>query len=230
MSIADNLLRIRERIAEAELRAGRSAGSVRLMAVSKFHPAESVREALDAGQTLFGENRVQEAVEKFDPIMRDRPDTVLHLIGTLQRNKVAKIIPFASCLQSVDRLDLLVEIERQAALRARVIDVLFEYHTGEASKSGYADRDNLFRSIDLLSGMSHVRCSGLMTMAPFTDDRAAIRESFRALAALQRECATRYPALDFSMLSMGMSHDFEIAIEEGSTLVRVGTAIFGERA
>lgn len=230
MSVRDNLSRIRERIAEAERRAGRCAGSVRLMAVSKFHPAEAVREALDAGQKLFGENRVQEAVEKFDPIMRERPDAELHLIGTLQRNKVAKIIPVASCIQSVDRAELLVEIEKQAASRSRVIDVLFEYHTGEASKSGYADRDGLFRSIDLVSGMSHVRCSGLMTMAPFTDDRAVIRESFRALASLQRECAVRYPTLDFSVLSMGMSQDFEIAIEEGSTLVRVGTAIFGERA
>lgn len=230
MSIAENLAHVRERIADAERKAGRKPGSVALMAVSKFHPAEAVLEAMAAGQNLFGENRVQEATEKFAQVAAQRSGAELHLIGTLQRNKVSKIISVASCVQSVDREELLAEIERQAAARDLSIRVLFEFHTGEESKSGYPDRDSLFRSIDLLAGMPHVRCSGLMTMAPFTADRDAVRASFSALKSLQGECVRRYSALDFSVLSMGMSADFEIAIEEGSTLVRVGTAIFGERA
>ena len=230
MSIAENIARVREKIADAERKAGRKEGSVALMAVSKFHPAGSVLEAMAAGQRLFGENRVQEATEKFAEVAARQPGAELHLIGTLQRNKVAKIITVASCVQSVDREELLSEIERQAAARDLSIRVLFEFHTGEESKSGYPDRDSLFRSIDLLAAMPHVRCSGLMTMAPFTADRDAVRASFSALKSLQDECHRRYSALDFSILSMGMSADFELAIAEGSTLVRVGTAIFGERA
>lgn len=229
MSIAENLTRVRERIAEAERKAGRKSGSVTLMAVSKFHPAESVLEAMAAGQNLFGENRVQEATEKFAQVGASRPRAELHLIGSLQRNKVAKIITVASCVQSVDRAELLTEIEKQASARDLSLRVLFEFHTGEESKSGYPDRDALFRSIDLLAGMPHVRCSGLMTMAPFTADSARVRASFGMLKSLQDECQRRYPQLDFSILSMGMSGDFELAIAEGSTLVRVGTAIFGER-
>ncbi len=229
MGIAENLALVRERIEEASRRAGRDPSSVALMAVSKFHPAESVLEAMAAGQRLFGENRVQEATEKFIRVKEIQPDAELHLIGSLQRNKVSKIIGIASCIQSVDRAELLAEIERQAAARDTVISILFEYHTGEESKAGYADRDSLFRSIDLLPEMPRVRCAGLMTMAPFTADQAAVKASFRSLAALQGECQRRYPALDFSTLSMGMSSDYGIAIEEGSTLVRIGTAIFGER-
>jgi len=220
---------IRERIALAETRSGRAPGSARLMAVSKFHPGEAVLEAVAAGQTLFGENRVQEADSKFPSIIASRPDVELHLIGSLQRNKVSKIVRIASCIQSVDREDLLAEIAGQSAAIGRTIDILFEFHTAEDSKSGYAEKDALFRSLDLLESMPSVRCRGLMTMAPFTDDRNAVRASFKKLAALRSECASRYPSLDFSVLSMGMSADFEIAIEEGSTLVRVGTAIFGER-
>jgi pyridoxal phosphate enzyme (YggS family) len=229
MSVRENLGLIRERIALAETRAGRVPGSVALMAVSKFHPAEAVLEAVGAGQTLFGENRVQEAGSKFPAILASHPEVELHLIGSLQRNKVSKIIRIASCIQSVDRGDLLAEIAAQTAACGRTVDVLFEYHTAEDSKSGYAGKDDLFRSLDLLESMPSVRCRGLMTMAPFTDDHGAVRSSFRRLAALREECAIRYPSLDFSVLSMGMSSDFEIAIEEGSTLVRVGTAIFGER-
>lgn len=230
MGIAENLAIVQERIHNAERRAGRSEGSVRLMAVSKFHPAESVLAAVTAGQLLFGENRVQEAVPKFASVQTNRADVSLHLIGTLQRNKVKQVLPYACCIQSVDRDDLLLEIEKQAALINKTISVLFEYHTGESSKAGYTDRDTLFRSIDLLASLPHIRCEGLMTMAPFTKDRDAVRSSFQALSQLREECHTRWSALSFDILSMGMSSDYEIAIEEGSTLVRIGTAIFGERA
>jgi pyridoxal phosphate enzyme (YggS family) len=229
MSVSDNLARIRESISEIALRAGRPADSVQLLAVSKFHPAEAVMEAARAGQRLFGENRVQEAVEKFPAILQSIPDISVHLIGQLQRNKVKTAVSLAGCIQSVDRAELLIEIEKQAALAGKTIDILFEMHTGEDSKSGYPDDDALFRSIDLLDSMSHVRCRGLMTMAPFTTDEQLVRHSFRSLAATRQACIRRYSALDFSELSMGMSADYEIAIAEGSTMVRIGTAIFGER-
>ena len=230
MSIATNLVRIREAIAEAEHRSGREKDSVRLMAVSKFHPAEAVREAIGAGQLLFGENRVQEATGKFSPILESSPGVELHLIGSLQRNKVKEIVRLASCIQSVDRSELLLEINRQAQEAGRTVRILFEYLTGEDTKSGYVSADELFRSLDLLDGLASVRCAGLMTVAPFTADRETVRKSFGTLRTLRDECVRRYPELDFSELSMGMSGDFDIAIEEGSTLVRVGTAIFGERA
>lgn len=229
MSVAENLQRIREKIADAERRAGRASGSVRLMAVSKFHPASAVLEAIGAGQVLFGENRVQEAQDKFPPILEAHPETELHLIGSLQRNKAGKILKIATCIESVDRAELLLEIGKQVSASGKKTEILFECHTGEESKAGYLDRDELLRSIDLLASMPLVVCRGLMTMAPFTQDRDSIRASFRTLAALRDECARRYPDIDFSVLSMGMSSDFDIAIEEGSTLVRVGTAIFGER-
>lgn len=229
MSVADNLARIRDLVGEAERRAGRESGLVRLMAVSKFHPASAVIEAAKAGQTLFGENRVQEAEGKFDEVRKAAPGVELHVIGSLQRNKAGKAVAIASCIQSVDRMELLETISSYASKSAKKIGILFEYHTGEESKSGYADTDSLFRSIDALESMPFVACRGLMTMAPFTRDESIVRGSFRRLAALQGECARRWPSLDFSTLSMGMSGDFPIAIEEGSTLVRIGTAIFGER-
>ena len=229
MSIRENVQLIRERIWNAETKAGKANGFVKLMAVSKFHPAASVLEAIDTGLDLFGENRVQEAADKFPDILEQFPDTQMHLIGTLQRNKVKQIIRTASCIQSVDRVELLEEIGKQADDAGKIIDILFEYHTGEDSKSGYQNRDSLYRSIELLSGLPSVRCKGLMTMAPFTKETSIIRKSFRSLVSVQNDCMRRFPSLDFSVLSMGMSSDFEIAIEEGSTLVRVGTAIFGER-
>lgn len=229
MGIKENLERIHAEIDSALSRSGRDPGSVKLVAVSKFHPREAVREAVFAGQTLFGENRVQEAAEKFTPLLGEFPDVALHLIGSLQRNKVKRILPLVSCIQSLDRLELLQEIEKQAAAIGRSVDVLFEIHTGEESKSGYADETTLFESIDALCQCPHVVCRGLMTMAPFTADDTEIRRSFRKLRRIQGECEKRYPALDFSELSMGMSSDFEIAVEEGSTMVRIGTAVFGER-
>ncbi|MBO8450761.1 MAG: YggS family pyridoxal phosphate-dependent enzyme [Spirochaetes bacterium] len=230
MGIKENLDRVLEEIAAAARISGRDAESVKLLAVSKFHPQEAVREALSCGQFLFGENRVQEAELKFSGLNGEFPRLRLHLIGTLQRNKVKRILPLVSCIQSLDRLELLLEIEKRAAECGKEISVLFELHTGEESKSGYADLSSLFASIDALEFCPHVRCRGLMTMAPFTEDESAVRASFQKLRAAQEECGKRWPALDFSELSMGMSSDFRIAIEEGSTMVRIGTAVFGARA
>jgi len=229
MSVSDNLARVREGIDAACRRSGRTTESVSLMAVSKFHPAESVLEAIGAGLALFGENRVQEALGKFPAILEAHPQARVHLIGSLQRNKAGSAVGLFSCVQSVDRAELLEELGRQAEKRGTELDILFEFHTGEDSKAGYPDRDSLYRSLDLLDAYPRLRCRGLMTMAPFTQDKDLVRASFRALAALRRDCQARYPSLDFTTLSMGMSSDYELAIEEGSTLVRIGTAIFGER-
>ena len=201
------------------------------MAVSKFHPAEAVTEAFNAGQLLFGENRVQEASEKFPPLIDQHPQIKVQMIGQLQSNKVKKAVEFASCIQSVDRLDLLKEIEKQCAKLDRNIDILFEIHTGEESKSGYIHEAELLESIEAVAKgeFPHIIPCGFMTMAPFTDDEKLIRKSFITLRELSETLRREYTNLPLTELSMGMSGDFEIAIEEGSTLVRVGTAIFGER-
>ena len=231
ISIKNNLEIIKSRIAAAEKKSGRPQGSVKLMAVSKFHPAEAVSQAFEAGQLLFGENRVQEAAEKFPPLIAEAPEIEVHMIGQLQSNKVKKAVTFASCIQSVDRLDLLEEIEKQTAKLDRSIKILFEYHTGEDSKSGFTSERELINSIEACAkgDFPHIIPCGFMTMAPFTDDEKLIRKSFITLRELSEKLKPQFPELPLTELSMGMSRDFEIAIEEGSSLVRVGTAIFGER-
>ncbi|MBQ0166970.1 MAG: YggS family pyridoxal phosphate-dependent enzyme [Treponema sp.] len=233
MSIKENCELILDKIHAAEARAGRPEGSVKLMAVSKFHPADAVVEALGAGITLFGENRVQEACGKFPDIFASHPEAELHLIGSLQRNKVKQILPLVSCIQSVDRLELIEEIAKQKdkLCPEKKLSLLFEVHTGEESKSGFTDADELIRAVDYTATLSEkgIVCAGFMTMAPLTDDEKAIRASFRSLVKTADMIKARFPELPLTELSMGMSHDFEIAVEEGSTLVRVGTAIFGER-
>lgn len=231
MSIKENLDVIRNRISEAEKKSGRKSGSVTLMAVSKFHPSEAVIEAFNAGQLLFGENRVQEASLKFSPLIEAHPEINVHMIGQLQSNKVKKALEYASCIQSVDRIDLLREIEKQCAKTDRRIKVLFEVHTGEESKSGFTSEADLLEAIEKCAegAFPHIIPEGFMTMAPFTDDEKLVRKSFITLRNLSEKIRPQFPSLSLTELSMGMSGDFEIAIEEGSTLVRVGTAIFGER-
>ncbi|MCR5188357.1 MAG: YggS family pyridoxal phosphate-dependent enzyme [Treponema sp.] len=229
--IKDNLLLIKERIRLAEKKAGRKEGSVKLMAVSKFHPVNEIEELISSGHLLFGENRVQEAKEKFTPLIESNSSIKLHIIGQLQTNKVKKAVSLATCIQSLDRIELLKEIEKQAALLNKRIEVLFELHTGEESKSGYQNLEELQESLDYCaSGFApHVIPKGFMTMAPFTSDQSLVRKSFIKLRESAEEMQKLYKQFDLSELSMGMSGDFELAIEEGSTLVRVGTAIFGER-
>lgn len=230
--IADNFERVRAEIAEAERAAGRAAGSVRLCAVSKFHPAQEVIAAMNAGQILFAENRVQEACEKFACIreaVHEEPQ--LHIIGSLQTNKVKKAVSVSSCIQSADREPLLAEIERQCAKLEKTIAIFFEIHTAEDTKSGYADSSELFRSAEnCAKGMyPHIVPRGLMTMAPFTQEEKPVRDSFSSVRKLKEELNIRFPSLPIEELSMGMSADFKIAIEEGSTMVRIGTALFGAR-
>jgi pyridoxal phosphate enzyme (YggS family) len=202
------------------------------MGVSKFHRLEQVEEAWNAGITLFGENRVQEALAKFkdkDGFSRSHPGAELHLIGSLQRNKAKAAASLFDGIESVDRDELIISLGKLSGGRDRPLSVLFELNAGEASKSGYPDEDSLFRAAETALAFPSLVIRGLMTMAPFTDDTAAVRRAFRSLARARDRLQSRFPECDWSCLSMGMSGDYEIAIEEGSTLVRIGTAVFGER-
>jgi pyridoxal phosphate enzyme (YggS family) len=227
--IANNLHRVWDDMASALERSGRPRDAARLVAVSKFHPAAAVAAAYEAGQRLFGENRVQEAMAKFSELQGSCPDAVLHIIGTLQRNKVRGAVECAACLEAVDRIEVLLEAEKQAQKAGKTIDVLLELHTGEESKAGFPDTDALFAALEAASALHHVRPRGLMTMAPFTTDTGMLRRSFVTLREALKQCGARFPSLPLTELSMGMSNDYKIALEEGSTLVRIGTAIFGER-
>lgn len=227
MSIAANLNHLRERIATAARRAGRDPESVRLVAVSKTKPAEAVEEAARAGQRLFGENYVQEFTTKAREV---REPVEWHFIGALQSNKVRQIAGLVTMIHSVDRLSLAQEIERQWAKLDTTCDVLIQVNiAGEATKSGTTAGEllTLVREVALLP---HLRVRGLMTMPPFFDDPEGARPYFRELKRLAGVVAAAGIAgVSLDELSMGMSGDFEAAIEEGATLVRIGTSLFGER-
>ena len=231
MAVAQNLAHILSSIRAAEADAHRAQGSVRLVAVSKFHPADDVAEAIAAGQTVFGENRVQEAVAKFSDLASRGLSFELHIIGTLQRNKVRDAVKIAACIESVDRIEVLQEIERQCAKINKTIAILFEVHTGEDTKAGFADYAALEDAVSrcVQGEFPHVVPKGLMTMAPNTDDEAEIRASFSIVRKMCQKLTQKYTSLDLSDLSMGMSGDYPLAISEGATIVRIGTAIFGER-
>ena len=230
-SIENNLKEILQKIESAEQKYNRTKGTVKLLAVSKFHPVDAVEKAISAGHLLFGENRVQEAVAKFTDINSFNKDVELHIIGQLQTNKVKKAVSVASCIESVDRIDLLKEIQKQCEKINKKIKILFEVNTAEDSKSGFKNYEDLYEAVKYCAdgNTPFVEPIGFMTMAPLTDDEALIRKSFSSLRKLSEKLQTEFPMFNFSELSMGMSNDYEIAIEEGSTEVRIGTAIFGER-
>lgn len=224
--IAQRLAEVKRTIDEATAKAGRAPGSVRLVAVSKHHPAEAIRAAYTAGQRDFGENYAQELAEKA-ALLRDLPDLVWHAIGQLQRNKVKSIVQHARFIHAVDRADLAIEIDRRAAAAGVTALVLVEVNlAGEATKGG-CDPADLGALLAAMAPLANVRAVGLMTIPPAEDDPEQTRPRFIALRAL-RDAHGGAAALP--ELSMGMSHDFHVAIAEGATLVRVGTAIFGARA
>ena len=229
--IKKNIEIINEKIQQAMIKSGRKDNKIKLLAVSKFHPVESVIEAINGGQTLFGENRVQEADKKFSQIYTDYSNINLHLIGQLQSNKVKTAVKIANCIQSVDRIPLLDLIEKQCTIQNKNIEILLEVHTGEESKSGFDSEEELYNALDLLAQNKypHITPKGFMTMAPFTSDEKLIHKSFETLRKIQENSSKNYTNLELNELSMGMSNDYEIAIQEGSTIVRIGTAIFGER-
>ena len=229
--IAARLALVEERIEAACLRSGRKREEVKLMGVTKFHSLETVEAAWKAGLRLFGESRVQEAAGKFSLFRETHSgeEFELHLIGSLQRNKAKAAAAVFDCIQSVDRESLIDTLGALTMKRESPLMILLELHTGEESKTGFPDRDSLFRAAGKLFSFPGLRPAGLMTMAPFTNDKAVIRSSFRELARAGDELEKRFPMDNKPCLSMGMTNDFEVAIEEGSTMIRIGTAIFGER-
>lgn len=227
MTIAANCRIINERISAAARRAGRSPEAVRLVAVSKTQPAPAVREAAAAGHCLFGENYVQELVTKTAEVAEP---VEWHFIGGLQSNKVRQIAGLVTLIHSVDRLSLAEEIDRQWGKLDKVADVLIQVNISrESTKSGTSSAE-LIQLVRAVAELPHVRVRGLMTMPPFFDDPEGARPFFAELRRLAGVVAAENIAgVEMGELSMGMSGDFEVAIEEGATLVRVGSAIFGER-
>lgn len=225
--LRENLPAVQERMAAALERAGR-ADAVRLVAVTKGHPRAAVEAAWAAGIRDVGENRVQELEEK-----RGEPSSdggpCWHLIGHLQRNKARRAVALSDLIHSVDSLRLAQELSREAVRAGLRVRVLVQVNvSGEATKGGF-DATTAVDGVGAVAELPGLSCEGLMTMAPFTDDEAVIRRTFAGTRALLEQCAAGGVGLRGRELSMGMSGDFEIAIEEGSTMIRLGTVLFGER-
>ena len=232
MNIAENVAQISERIVAAAARVRRTPDSITLMAVSKTVDPSRIHEAFAAGLRVFGENRVQEYETK-QPQLNALAGAEWHLIGHLQSNKSGKAVELFDAIDSVDSLRLAERLDRAAAALNRVLPVLIEINVGgEESKSGVPmDSPEVDSLLQGLEKLDHVQIRGLMAVPPFTPHAEGARPYFRLLRDLRDTIAARrLPRIEMDTLSMGMSHDFEVAIEEGSTCVRVGTAIFGERA
>jgi PLP dependent protein len=225
-SIAENLERVREQIAKAASKSGRSSDDVDLVAISKTHDAEKVREAIEAGQGLFGESRVQEARVK----LPDLPSSARwHFVGHLQKNKIRHALPLFELIHSVDSLALAQDINRIAEEEGLHPRALLEVNVaGEGSKFGFQP-DKLRAEMESLLGLPRLSILGLMCIPPISDEAEASRKYFVALRELRDRLQSEFH-VDLAQLSMGMTQDFAVAVEEGATLVRVGTAIFGERS
>jgi PLP dependent protein len=227
MSITENLAHLHEQIAEACRRSNRSERDVTLMAVSKVHPVEAILEAYAAGQRLFGENRVQEFQEK-SPHLKELTGAKFHLIGPLQSNKTAKAAELFDAIDAVDSLKIAQRLNTTAAALGKKLPVLIEVKLShEESKHGLSP-DELPSLLAAMNDLESIETVGLMTVPPWSEDAEVARPYFRELRRLRDESAARFPRV--TQLSMGMSNDFTVAIEEGSTCVRVGTALFGRRA
>jgi len=220
MTISDNIKSLHQQLPKG----------VKLVAVSKTQSVESILHAYNAGQRIFGENKVQELSEKQQQLPTD---IKWHMLGHLQTNKVKYIAPFVSLIHSVDSLKLLKEIDKEAAKNKRIIDCLLEFYIArEESKFGLSMEEALdILNSDDYKNMYHIRICGVMGIASFVDDPAIVREEFKTLARIFSELKSEIfsDKKYFSEISMGMSSDYQIAIEEGATLVRIGTAVFGER-
>ncbi|TCL69938.1 hypothetical protein EDC14_101160 [Hydrogenispora ethanolica] len=224
MSIADNWLAVKQRVAESAARAGRDPSTVTIIAVTKYVTAEQMNEALRAGVTDVGENRVQDALGKF-PALEGK--VVKHLIGSLQTNKVKPVITEFDLIHSVDRSELVAELQKQAAKLQRKVSFLIQLNiSGEITKHGLPPQ-GLPELLQRIQDCPNLIPCGLMTMAPFSDNPETARPVFRELTDIYKEAAVRYHLGEtWRYLSMGMSQDFEVAVEEGANFIRVGTAIF----
>lgn len=231
MPIAQNVKLLRERIVAAAHRCGRDPASISLMAVSKTFPSILIREAYDCGLRLFGESRVQEFAEKSE-VLVDLQDVQWHMIGHLQTNKATRATELFAGIDSVDSMRLAEKLNHEAGKLLKKLEVLIEINIGgESVKSGVAPSSpELEEILKAAPRLEHLEFRGLMTVSPFSESPEQTRPYFRRLRELRDQIvARRLPLVSMESLSMGMSHDFEVAIEEGSTCVRVGTGIFGER-
>ncbi len=227
MGIIENIEYINNMVADASRKAGRSPETIKVMAVSKTRSIEEIEAAYTAGFRLFGENRVQEASGKFADFHNDAQ---LHIIGHLQSNKAKAAVQVAECIQSVDRVKIARYLDRYSKEFGKKLDIYLEYNTsGEDSKSGFRTEDEYFRAIDEILELDNVLIKGLMTIGPLGGGEDAVRNAFSCLKKLFDRTHERYPEIDLRELSMGMSSDFPVAIEEGATLVRIGTLLFGPR-
>ncbi|MBR5641939.1 MAG: YggS family pyridoxal phosphate-dependent enzyme [Firmicutes bacterium] len=228
MSITQNIADIRERMAEAARRSGRDPEDILLIAVTKLHEPDEIEEAIAAGITDIAENKVQEIQKKYDQIASP---VRWHLIGHLQTNKVKNIIDKVVMIHSVESVHLAQEIDKRAAAAGKTMDVLLQVNAAhEESKFGLDPKDVPQVMQEILDTCPNVRIRGLMHMAPWSEDPEEIRPYFSEVKKLYDTLSeVEHPNADFSYLSMGMSHDFETAIEEGANIIRVGTSIFGER-
>jgi pyridoxal phosphate enzyme (YggS family) len=224
--LRQRLERVRERIDRARERVGR-ADEVTIVAVTKTHPSAVVEAALSAGLRCIGENRVQELEAKVAAVGRDRAEW--HLIGHLQRNKVRRAIGLFDLVHSIDSVRLAEELSREAERAGIVVEGLIQVNTsGEESKYGFPGEEAV-EAVGRIVQLPALRVVGMMTMAPFTEDEGVIRRTFERARALHERCAREVAGYEARHLSMGMSNDYEVAVEEGSTMVRLGTVLFGER-
>ncbi|ABU59780.1 YggS family pyridoxal phosphate-dependent enzyme [Roseiflexus castenholzii] len=238
-TLIERLSAVRERIAAAARRANRDPAAIRLVGVTKAQPVEAIRAALAAGLHEIGENRVQEAEAKMSALAADRRRLTLHLIGHLQTNKAKKAATLFDMVHSVDSLRLAQILDRHAAETTDRLPVLLQVNvSGEMTKSGFDlchwetlpdVYDRFCADVEQILALPHLEVRGLMTIAPWGPDPEQARPVFRAARRLRDSLALRFPATAWRDLSMGMTDDFEVAIEEGATIVRIGRAIFGER-
>ncbi len=229
MSLIENISQVFKRISRSAMRVGREPQDIMLVAVTKTVPPERVMEAIEAGLRIFGENRVQEARQKIPEIMKITPDLKIswHMIGPLQRNKVKYAVRLFDIIHSVDSLDLAQEIDKEAKKVKKIQDVLIEVKLSHEETKHGIKPERLFELLEKCSALKNINVRGLMTIPPYSINPEDARPYFRKLRELLEEANSRKFAL--KELSMGMSGDFEVAIEEGATIVRIGTAIFGER-
>lgn len=225
--IINNLERIKKEIEKETLKYNRTPGSVELLAVSKTKPLEALLEAYEGGQRLFGENRVQEAVVKV-PAMPE--DAQFFLIGHLQSNKAAKAAELFDCIQSIDSVKIARKVNNACEKLGKIMDIYMDVNiSGEESKTGFTGEDEVREALKEILSMKNLKIVGFMGIAPHVDDKNAIKESFKDLRELKDQMNSYFPELKAEKLSMGMTSDFSEAIEEGSTMVRIGSAIFGSR-
>ncbi len=229
--VQENVLKVQNQIQEACSHAGRNSKEVILVAVTKFAPLEAIQEAIDAGIMDIAENRVQEAEKKFPPLLLKNSLVRFHIIGHLQSNKSKEAIKVCSLIQSVDSLKLANAIEKQASKLNKIVDILVQFNTAREEQKFGAEIEGALSFVEEMGKLEHICVKGFMCMAPYTEDQGIIRRSFSDLREIRDQVKTRFAGhsrIETGVLSMGMSGDYKIAIEEGSTMIRVGSAIFKE--